>query len=310
MLTHQQDENSNPVADSLCISDEEYHAWQLGIAKVALPDNVFELIYQLRQQLEKQPDAPYISDRRWKKAIHLLQACAFYSGRQAIAPVDLILLKDCLWHDLASMKMLDREIDALICQQAWQQQAMQLKIQQIIARRLSLQQQKNSELAIRLEKHGGMFSRKPHYDLPAALAGEQITLMLQQPLTLHDMQVSHIQLSEEALTHWLQKHGDIRGKLNGIGFAQVLDMQVDSQDYLVIRDLSLQASRLTLPGAADNRDLPEEIVTALEELESQLRMQRAQFSQHQRCLFISDDWLARIENSLQDVAEQLKKARQ
>jgi MoxR-like ATPase len=208
------------------------------------------------------------------------------------------------------MKMLDREIDALICQQAWQQQAMQLKIQQITARRLSLQQQKNSELAIRLEKHGGMFSRKPHYDLPAALAGEQITLMLQQPLTLHDMQVSHIQLSQDALTHWLQKHGDIRGKLNGIGFAQVLDMQVDSQDYLVIRDLSLQASRLTLPGAADNRDLPEEIVTALEELESQLRMQRAQFSQHQRCLFISDDWLARIENSLQDVAEQLKKARQ
>ena len=310
MLTHQQDENSNPVADSLCISDEEYHEWQLGIAKVALPDNVFELIYQLRQQLEKQPDAPYISDRRWKKAIHLLQACAFYSGRQAIAPVDLILLKDCLWHDLASMKMLDREIDALICQQAWQQQAMQLKIQQITARRLSLQQQKNSELAIRLEKHGGMFSRKPHYDLPAALAGEQITLMLQQPLTLHDMQVSHIQLSQDALTHWLQKHGDIRGKLNGIGFAQVLDMQVDSQDYLVIRDLSLQASRLTLPGAADNRDLPEEIVTALEELESQLRMQRAQFSQHQRCLFISDDRQARIENSLQDVAEQLKKARQ
>lgn len=64
-----------------------------------------------------------------------------------------------------------------------------------------------------------------------------------------------------------------------------------------------------LPGKPQ-QGLPEEIVLALDELETQLRAQRTLFSQHHRCLFISDDWLARVEESLQQVAEQLKQARQ
>lgn len=309
LLTYQQDENSNPVPEALRISDEEYQQWQKGIAQVSLPDAVFELIYQLRQQLESLPAAPYISDRRWKKAIHLLQASAFYSGRTAIAPVDLILLKDCLWHDVASMQLLDREIDNLITQQAWQQQPMLIRLQQINARRRVLQQQQSVAGAIRLVKHSGMFSRKPHYDLPEDMRDEQLTLILQQPLVLHDIQVMHVEIDREALNLWLQKGGEIRGKLNGIGFAQTLDLVVDSQNCLALRDVSLQSTRLALPGALQSNSLPDEISDALDELDSQLHLQRTHFSQHQRCLFISDEWLARIETSLQDVAEQLKQAR-
>lgn len=309
MLIHQQDENSNPVPDALRITDEEYQQWQKGIARISLPDEVFELIYQLRQQLESLPAAPYISDRRWKKAIHLLQASAFYSGRTAIAPVDLILLKDCLWHDVASMQLLDREIDTLMTQQAWQQLPMLIRLQQINARRLVLQQQQSVTRAITLEKHSGIFSRKPHFELPENLQDEQLTLMLQQPLVLHDIQVMHIEVSREALSHWLQKGSEIRGKLNGIGFAQTLDLVVDSQNCLALRDISLQSTRLALPGVPENSALPDEIIEALDSLENQLHTQRARFSQHQRCLFIGDEWLARIESSLQDVAEQLKQAR-
>ncbi len=309
MLTHQQDENDNPVAESLRISDEEYEQWQKGISQVSLPDHVFELIYQLRQQLETLPDAPYISDRRWKKAIHLLQASAFYSGRVTIAPIDLVLLKDCLWHDVASMKLLDREIDTLMSQHAWQQQALLHKLQQIKGRRLALQQQQSVAQALTLEKHSGMFSRKPHYELPTAITDEQLTLMLQQPLMLHDMQVTHILIGREALDQWLLKGGEIRGKLNGIGFGQTLDMLVDTHHCLTLRDVSLQSTRLTLPGAGSSSEVPQEIMDEYDALETQLRAQRTLFSQHQRCLFISDDWLARIETSLQDVAEQLKQAR-
>ncbi|ESJ23225.1 regulatory ATPase RavA, partial [Salmonella enterica subsp. enterica serovar Anatum str. USDA 100] len=35
-----------------------------------------------------------------------------------------------------------------------------------------------------------------------------------------------------------------RGKLNGIGFAQTLNMEVDNAQHLVVRDISLQGTRL------------------------------------------------------------------
>ena len=309
LLTHQQDENQNPVAAHLCITDSEYLAWQQEITKIPLPDDVFELIFQLREKLESQATAPYISDRRWKKALHLLQASAFYSGRTTISPIDLILLKDCLWHDVNSMKLLDREIDHLLTQQAWQQQAMLIQLQQINTRRLILQQQHHQEKAIQLEKQSGMFSRKPHFELPATLTADTLTFLLQKTFTLHNIQVTHVVITREALQHWLQKGGEIKGKLNGIGFAQVLDLHIDSQNYLTLRDISQQSTGLMLPGNTQQA-IPEEIIQALNELDAQLRSQRTRFNQHNRCLFIDDSWLARIEDSLQHVAEQLKLARQ
>lgn len=309
MLVSQQDENENPVAASLQVTDEEYHQWQEEIGKIKLPDAVFELIFMLRQQLDLLPSAPYVSDRRWKKAIRLLQASALFSGRDAVAPVDLILLKDCLWHDAEGMNLMQQQLDVLMTGHAWGQQSMLNQLGAIAQRRLQLQQQQSDKTALKVNRLGGMFARKPHYELPAELTDASLTLLLQQPLKLHDMQVVHVTIERVALVQWLDKGGEIRGKLNGIGFAQPLSMEVDSSQHLVIRDVSLQGSRLALPGTA-SESLPEEIKQQLEALDNEWHQQHMRFSEQQKCLFIHSDWLGRIEASLQDVSAQIKQARQ
>ncbi|CZZ21954.1 ATPase ravA [Enterobacter hormaechei] len=309
MLVSQQDENENPVAASLQVTDEEYHQWQEEIGKIKLPDPVFELIFMLRQQLDLLPSAPYVSDRRWKKAIRLLQASAVFSGRDAVAPIDLILLKDCLWHDAEGMNLMQQQLDVLMTGHAWGQQSMLNQLGAIAQRRLQLQQQQSDKTALKVNRLGGMFARKPHYELPAGLTDASLTLLLQQPLKLHDMQVVHVTIERVALVQWLDKGGEIRGKLNGIGFAQPLSMEVDSSQHLVIRDVSLQGSRLALPGTASDT-VPEEIKQQLDALDNEWHQQHTRFSEQQKCLFIHSDWLGRIEASLQDVSAQIKQARQ
>ncbi|MFV2503962.1 regulatory ATPase RavA LARA domain-containing protein, partial [Escherichia coli] len=74
----------------------------------------------------------------------------------------------------------------------------------------------------------------------------------------HDMEVVHISFERIALEQWLSKGGEIRGKLNCIGFAQKLNLEVDSAQDLVVRVLSLQGSTLALPGSSAE-GLPGEI---------------------------------------------------
>ena len=309
MLTSQQDENDNPVPASLQVTDEEYERWQKEIGEITLPDHVFELIFMLRQQLDKLPDAPYVSDRRWKKAIRLLQASAFFSGRSAVAPVDLILLKDCLWYDAQSLNLIQQQIDVLMTGHAWQQQGMLTRLGAIVQRHLQLQQQQSDKTALTVIRLGGIFSRRQQYQLPVNVTASTLTLLLQKPLKLHDMEVVHISFERSALEQWLSKGGEIRGKLNGIGFAQKLNLEVDSAQHLVVRDVSLQGSTLALPGSSAE-GLPGEIKQQLEELESDWRKQHALFSEQQKCLFIPGDWLGRIEASLQDVGAQIRQAQQ
>ena len=88
------------------ITDEEYAAWQAQIMQVSVPRSVLLAITAIRQGLHdvaiEGQDVHrdiYVSDRRWKKVVHLLRASAFVHDRQEVTLADLQLAIHCLWNE-------------------------------------------------------------------------------------------------------------------------------------------------------------------------------------------------------------------
>lgn len=93
------------VSDDLLVTDELYSSWQQAMSNIDVPEGILLAITSIRKALteagKQDGVAPldyYISDRRWRKVIHLLRASAFLNGRTAIDYSDLLLLYHVLWN--------------------------------------------------------------------------------------------------------------------------------------------------------------------------------------------------------------------
>ncbi|MDR2517985.1 MAG: AAA family ATPase [Spirochaetaceae bacterium] len=99
--------DTDPVRERHKITEPEYRKWREKINRVAIPEEVFNLMALIKTQYipahnqrEERAGAPlYISDRRWKKIARLLRASAFLNGRNAVDLMDCFLIRHCLWHE-------------------------------------------------------------------------------------------------------------------------------------------------------------------------------------------------------------------
>ena len=94
----------SPEQFKALLSIEEVTEWQEKINKVTLSDEVKDVITAIRKELtnknnkNKKEDEPYyVSDRRWKKIVHILKTSAFLNGREAVDLMDCSLIEYAIW---------------------------------------------------------------------------------------------------------------------------------------------------------------------------------------------------------------------
>ena len=113
-----------PVSDA--ISEEEYADWLQQVACIKVPREVLLAITNIRQGLKdvaiEGQDVHrniYVSDRRWKKIVHLMCASAFVHDRDEVNASDLQLAIHCLWNDRCRVPcegvLRDRYVRRLVC---------------------------------------------------------------------------------------------------------------------------------------------------------------------------------------------------
>lgn len=102
MVTCSGDLYGDEVPEDHKLADEEVRDFVAAIGKIEVPSEVLELIHAIRFSLQEEnhkleEELFYVSDRRWKKIVHLLKASAFLNGRSKVDLMDCFLISHCIW---------------------------------------------------------------------------------------------------------------------------------------------------------------------------------------------------------------------
>ncbi|CAH1526626.1 regulatory ATPase RavA [Vibrio jasicida] len=325
------------VPEGLAITDEEYHRWQQQLDKLTLTDNTFEKLYQLKSMLETKVESEfgdasltdmYVSDRRWKKAVKLLKASAFFNGRDEINPLDLLLLQDCLWNSPESRDVVRSVIKEFALKHAFDQQEAEQEIEYCRESLVDVQHELedkyrmtlNAEAAtglLRKETMSFDTSKAKTYKVGAAV--NLVKLVILQS----NMSVSE---SEKGDSRWVyvpkdeldrvikEGHGDVYGYVNQNTNMCRLRFDVDAANNLVIRDI---ANRGVLVSLVTQQGLDVELyqkwlaesekaVSQLSEAEHHMRKVKANFHGALPHSFVDPELPRLMESSLQQVSQRLE----
>ncbi|HDM8173563.1 TPA: DUF3763 domain-containing protein [Vibrio harveyi] len=325
------------VPEGLAITDEEYHRWQQQLDKLTLTDNAFEKLFQLKMMLETKVESEfsdasltdmYVSDRRWKKAVKLLKASAFFNGRDEINPLDLLLLQDCLWNSPESRDVVRGVIQEFALKHAFDQQEAEQEIEYCRESLVDVQHELedkyrmtlNAEAAtglLRKETMSFDTSKAKTYKVGAAV--NLVKLVILQS----NMSVSE---SEKGDSRWVyvpkdeldrvikEGHGDVYGYVNQNTNMCRLRFDVDAANNLVIRDI---ANRGVLVSLVTQKGLDVELyqkwlaesekaVSQLSEAEHHMRKVKANFHGALPHSFVDPELPRLMESSLQQVSQRLE----
>ncbi|MEF1255786.1 ATPase RavA domain-containing protein [Vibrio sp. M260112] len=326
------------IPEGLAITDEEYHQWQSELDKLELSDEVFEKLFELKTMLENAATSTmggdvadtdmYVSDRRWKKAVKLLKASAYFNGRDSINPLDLLLLQDCLWNSPESRDVVRNVIKQFALNHAFDQQEVEQQITLCREELGDIQEALESQFGITLstETTTGLIKKQIHsYDISnvksykVGSAFDLVKLVLLQS----NMSVSE---SEKGDSRWVyvpknelervikDGQGDVYGYVNQNTNMCRLRFDLDAANNLVIKDI---ANRAVLVSVVTNKGLDESLyqewltkseqaMSQLENAEHHLRKVRSNFHGALPHGFIDQELPRVMEASLQNLQQVLE----
>ncbi|NOJ06557.1 DUF3763 domain-containing protein [Vibrio splendidus] len=324
------------IPKGLAITDIEYHQWQKELDNLELTDNSFNKLFELKTMLEetvkKQSSATetdlYVSDRRWKKAVKLLKASAFFSGRDSVNPLDIMLLQDCLWHSPESRDVVRSVVKDFALNRAFDQQESKSQIEMSREELEGIQDDVESTLSVSLsmESTSGLL-RKDVYqnDIKNAKmysVGSAYNLvklvMLQSNMSVSESEKGDsrwVYVAKDDFDRALKEgHGDIYGYVNENKNLCRLKLDLDASNQLVIKDI---ANRSVLVSVVTTDGLDQELYNkwlsgaekALEQLteaEFKLKRVRTEFHDALPHNYIDPDLPKAMEASLQAVTQDLE----
>ncbi|MEZ9565158.1 ATPase RavA domain-containing protein [Vibrio artabrorum] len=324
------------IPKGLAITDMEYHQWQQALDKLELTDNAFDKLFELKSMLEEavkkqglsSESELYVSDRRWKKSVKLLKASAFFSGRDCVNPLDILLLQDCLWHNPGSHDVVHGVVKDFALNRAFDQQESKAQIEMSREELEQIQDDVESTLSVSLsmESTSGL-RRKDIYqndikNVKMYNVGNAYNLvklvMLQSNLSVSE--------SEKGDSRWAyvakddfdrvlkDGHGDIYGYVNENKNLCRLKLGLNASNQLVIKDIanrSVLVSVVTTAGL--NQELynnwlsgAERVLEQLSEAEFNLKRVRIDFHDALPHHYIDPALPKAMEASLQAVTQDLE----
>ncbi|UTV30086.1 ATPase RavA domain-containing protein [Photobacterium atrarenae] len=316
----------------LAITDEEYDNWQQHIDDIRLGEAIFEKIYALKTMIEQRAESGadfaaeeselYISDRRWKKSVRLLKASAFFNGRDAVNPLDLLLLQDCLWHSPESRHVVRELIRQFATQKAFDQEAAQASateaqtiiddVHQDIATALCMTFSR--ETMMRKEWFKYDFSSARRYNVNNNPRMIKLVMLQQNP---------SVSEQESGDSRWVYVDGDEfekkikTGQCDIYGFVNKnthlcrLQFEIDAQQQLVIKDIANRSVLVGLAGSGGITNAQQQLwqleaekaLSKVSEAEHLLKISRSSFHGALPHTFIEADLPALIEQSISTASD-------